>query len=565
MRFFAISLTLLLGVFLLGSVVTLQESFATEPCFLSPQAHWNSYDDIYTGKVVSITNQTTDARIDFELEHLLKGNPPLTWNKNVPFETFRGVGIPGFGADHFTVGSEIFYIENYNHNGPSNSGGYCGIGEMKVEHKKYGNFFDFFEYYEELYGKPVPQYIENNNQESFAQTNDLSDYLENWYLGENLKEGDYFEYSLCELDLNDCAPIELRMWIKGTIPYGSVTLWDTKVVIFDGDKIIKGSWGLGKISPEPVTFDDDLFDYAMAFKSSLGWLGAFDTRYEDDSVHVWGNRVAIGGSLFLLEPETISIASGIWETVLMSWKTGGNATSKIWIVDDFPFPVKASTLTYVSEGIPPPEYIFELLDYKEIVQTSHFEGPVLSLKQQLESGVVPENIQCRENNVLVQRTNGNLACVSERTAERMGWEILQIEETITEPTLEERIERVESYNDPMMSYKLDNLIMQLEVRNYIEINGWPEYSEEQVITQATEYIESIDSLFLKLNDHDCGLVLHENLTVGKSIIDDKPYHNIPMGFCNVTDPFTGGITIIVNINTQNMTDISNTYEGGLEE
>jgi len=30
-------------------------------------------------------------------------------------------------------------------------------------------------------------------------------------------------------------------------------------------------------------------------------------------------------------------------------------------VDDFPFPVKAETLTHVSEGIPPPEYIFELL------------------------------------------------------------------------------------------------------------------------------------------------------------------------------------------------------------
>ncbi|MFB5610067.1 MAG: hypothetical protein ACE5Q5_07595, partial [Nitrosarchaeum sp.] len=24
-----------------------------------------------------------------------------------------------------------------------------------------------------------------------------------WYLGEGLKKGDYFEYSLCELDLND--------------------------------------------------------------------------------------------------------------------------------------------------------------------------------------------------------------------------------------------------------------------------------------------------------------------------------------------------------------------------
>jgi hypothetical protein len=30
-----------------------------------------------------------------------------------------------------------------------------------------------------------------------------------WYLGEGLKEGNYFEYSLCEMNLNDCSPITL--------------------------------------------------------------------------------------------------------------------------------------------------------------------------------------------------------------------------------------------------------------------------------------------------------------------------------------------------------------------
>ncbi len=56
-----------------------------------------------------------------------------------------------------------------------------------------------------------------------------------WYLGEGLKDGDYFEYSLCEIDLNDCTPIELRMWIKGIIQHETETLWDAKVVIIDGN------------------------------------------------------------------------------------------------------------------------------------------------------------------------------------------------------------------------------------------------------------------------------------------------------------------------------------------
>ena len=96
-----------------------------------------------------------------------------------------------------------------------------------------------------------------------AQTSGGVDVDGSWYLGEGLKEGNYFEYSLCEIDLDDCKPIKLKMWIKGDIQHETETLWDAIVVIIDGNKIIKGSMGLGKIAPEPVLFDDDLFDYAL--------------------------------------------------------------------------------------------------------------------------------------------------------------------------------------------------------------------------------------------------------------------------------------------------------------
>jgi len=46
------------------------------------------------------------------------------------------------------------------------------------------------------------------------------------------------------------------------------------------------------------------------------------------------------------------------------------------------------------------------------------------LRVQLEQGIETNQIQCdNPNHVLVYRTNGNPACVSERSAERMGWEI----------------------------------------------------------------------------------------------------------------------------------------------
>jgi len=210
-----------------------------------------------------------------------------------------------------------------------------------------------------------------------------------WYLGEGLKTGDYFEYSLCEIDLNDCAPIKVKFWIKGTIPYETETLWDAKVVIIDGNKIIKGSWGLGKTSPEPITFDDDLFDYAIAFKSSLAWLGAFATGSEDDRIHgpqefkapAWGKIGAIGGAqLIPIREETIFLSGGPVDTVVVGWYSGD--WNEIWIVDDFPYPVKALTYTWITTGVPPIMHEYTLLKYEENVMVDPFKDVVETIPKE---------------------------------------------------------------------------------------------------------------------------------------------------------------------------------------
>ncbi len=204
-----------------------------------------------------------------------------------------------------------------------------------------------------------------------------------WYLGEGLKEGDYFEYSLCEINLNDCSPIKLKIWIKGEIQNISETLWDTKVVVMDGNRIIKGSLGLGKIVPEPILFDDELFDYAMAFKSSLAWLSAFATSNEDDRIHgpqefrsaTWGKLEPIGGGsdaqLVPNRVESITTPGGTVDTVVVGWYSGND--NEIWIVDNFPFPVKALTYAGITTENAPIMYQFSLLNYKENVINDPFK------------------------------------------------------------------------------------------------------------------------------------------------------------------------------------------------
>ena len=74
----------------------------------------------------------------------------------------------------------------------------------------------------------------------------------------------------------------------------------------------------------------------------------------------------------------------------------------------------------------------------------------LSPRVQLESGVAIEDIQCKEDRMLVLRANGSPACVSERTAEKTGWEII-IKEIVNMDTLQETIVTQELITTPKVT------------------------------------------------------------------------------------------------------------------
>ncbi|MGH1521777.1 MAG: peptidase [Nitrosopumilus sp.] len=215
-----------------------------------------------------------------------------------------------------------------------------------------------------------------------------------WYAGEGLKKGDYFYYNMCHVDYKECSTFDLEMWIKGDKQVGSETKWLAEVVVYDGTKIIKGEMELGKIAPEPTGGSEDLGVYRGAFKSSVAWLSAFATADgtsggkgpKEFSAKSWGKIGNIGGEQVIPTAlETITTPAGVWDTILVAWKTGGYSSS-VWIVDGFPFPIKAQTYTHVSEGIPPPEYQFTLLDYQENVLESPFTNVVPTEKKFLDLG-----------------------------------------------------------------------------------------------------------------------------------------------------------------------------------
>lgn len=222
-----------------------------------------------------------------------------------------------------------------------------------------------------------------------------------WYVGEGLKVGDYFAYNVCHVDYLDCSDFDMAMWVQEEVRVGTEDKFRIQVLVYDGNKIVKGIMDVGQVAPEPTGGSEEISSYRGAYKSSIAWLSAFATKEigdltgkgpKDFRAASWGKIANIGGQQILPTAlETIRVGAGEFESVLVTWKTGG-IQSKVWIVDEFPFPIKAETFMHVSSGIPPVEYDFELLDYKENVTSNPFVDVETTAAKQAAAGC-PDNYE----------------------------------------------------------------------------------------------------------------------------------------------------------------------------
>ena len=226
------------------------------------------------------------------------------------------------------------------------------------------------------------------SQDSFAQINQGGFQAGgvhidgSWYVGEGLKVGDYFSFNICHVDYLDCSDFDMAMWVQEEVRVETEDKFRIQVLVYDGKKIVKGHMDVGKVAPEPTGGSEEISPYRSAYKSSISWLSAFATQEiegltgkgpKDFRAASWGKIANIGGQQILpTAEETITVGAGEFDSILVTWKTGG-VLSKVWIVDEFPFPIQAKTFMHVSSGIPPVEYDFELLDYKENVSSNPFD------------------------------------------------------------------------------------------------------------------------------------------------------------------------------------------------
>ena len=227
-----------------------------------------------------------------------------------------------------------------------------------------------------------------------------------WYVGEGLNVGDYYSYRMCYVDYLDCSEFVMSFWVEKEIRSGTEDKYLFQVLVEDGKKVVKGTMEVGQVAPEPTGGTENISPYRSAYKSSIAWLSAYATKEigdltgkgpKDFGAPSWGKIANIGGEQILPTAlETVTTPADTFDTVLIQWKTGG-AKSKVWIVDEFPFPVKALTYVHVAEGVPPVAYEFELLDYKYYVTSDPFKGIETTASKTATLGC-PENYEKKSLN-----------------------------------------------------------------------------------------------------------------------------------------------------------------------
>ncbi len=183
-----------------------------------------------------------------------------------------------------------------------------------------------------------------------------------WYVGEGAKQDMYVKYRIQEYDTNNGAPFDMTIYFKEKNADGNwvaPTFVEYKGEVFNGTLILGDNLAaLGGGSQVP----DDMRVFVGGYGRSLQWLEAFTSVSKPLSLKAgsWGKIAAIGGEE--LKPQgsqQVTVPAGTYDTTVVGWHKG--VDNKMWILNEFPFPVKAETFVEVASGQPPTQFKYELL------------------------------------------------------------------------------------------------------------------------------------------------------------------------------------------------------------
>src|SRR5919107_3401137 len=197
---------------------------------------------------------------------------------------------------------------------------------------------------------------------AFAQTPE-------WYPGEGVKQGMYVKYNIQDFDTNQKQPFVMTLYFQQQDQDGN---WIVPTFVEANGRVLQGTLKLSD-TMSPLLGGEvpqEMREFVGGYQNSLIWLDASTTKTEPLSLTAgsWGKTASIGGGEVKpagTQQVQFAGAQGVCgapscDATLITWRKG--VDSKVWVVNEFPFPVKAETYADVTTPPQPIQYKFELLE-----------------------------------------------------------------------------------------------------------------------------------------------------------------------------------------------------------
>ncbi len=182
-----------------------------------------------------------------------------------------------------------------------------------------------------------------------------------WYVGQGLKQGDYYRYNLADVFYHNLAPFEMDFWVQNQTSDG----YTLQMVVHDGSIVEKGTVKLGNVTPDPTYTDPNLAPYVNVYRLTLTWLDSFAVKTAPVNIvaPVWGQTGIYGEvSIGSIGMQSVTTQAGTFQASTLKFHDSG-VDSYIWVDPDFAFPVKAKVYAIKTSGSPTIGYQYELLDH----------------------------------------------------------------------------------------------------------------------------------------------------------------------------------------------------------
>ncbi|MDE1829012.1 MAG: hypothetical protein KGI25_01690, partial [Thaumarchaeota archaeon] len=192
-----------------------------------------------------------------------------------------------------------------------------------------------------------------------------------WYVGQGLKPGDYYRYTISDVFYHNLAPFEMDFWVKNETSSGG---YNFEMVIHDGSIVQKGLVTVGSVTPDPTYSDPNLADYVNVYHLTLTWLDSFATKEHPVDIlqPVWGQTGIYGEvSIGSIGMQNVTVPAGSFSASTLHFRDSG-VDSYLWVAPNLAFPVKATVYAIKTSGAPTIGYEYSLLEQGNSAQPPSF-------------------------------------------------------------------------------------------------------------------------------------------------------------------------------------------------